>query len=135
MRHTKKVLILMLALMLVLGTIGAAHAAYDFSTTISTYGETHDTKSKAISTVKSRWKIILSGSNLSSNNVFGARLRKEDGETSVSSYHTYTSSGTYSHSYYSNANLKKGDSVFLRYKKDDSSSYGEPLNISGSFEP
>lgn len=137
MRHTKKVLILMLALMLVLGTIGAAHASNDFSMTISSFTQSYDTGTKTISTVNSRWKITVNGTNLSTINVFGARLRQKDGSStpSVSAYHTYTSAGTYSHSYYSDANLAKGDKVFLRYKRDDSSVYAEPLTVYGSFTP
>lgn len=136
MKHIKKVLILMLALMMVLGTVGAAHAAYDFNMTISSLTQSYNTSSKKITSVNSKWKLVLGSTNLSSVNIFGARLRKSDSSTtSVSAYHTYTKNGTYTHSYYSNANLKEGDSVFLRYKRDDSSTYAEPLTVYGTFEP
>lgn len=134
MKFMKRFLILTLVFSLSLSMLtGMAHA-WDFNFTFSDLTSKSDTKDKKADNSVNEWSItICSGSNVSSINVFGARPRKSSDESKLGSYRTFTSTGTYGRSY--STTVTSGTMVFLRCKKDDSSAYAEPLNISGDFTP
>ena len=134
MKNMHRILILMLALIMAFGVVEAASAAVSFNFTFTNISETVKTKSGSVTADAGYYVVNLdTASTAASNNVFGFRARKADGGAYASSYKTMTYVGKKTVSYYSS--ITEGTSVYLRCKKDDSSTYGGPLNASGTFTP
>lgn len=135
MKSIRKILVLMLALMLVTGVIEAASAEIKINFTFIDLTSTSDSKIGTVKQDASSFYVILeSSSTVSAVNIFGYRARLNDSsETRASSYQTMNYIGKKTTSFYSA--VSAGDKVFFRCKKDNSSSYGGPLNADGAFYP
>ena len=133
MKNTKRILVLMLVLIMAFGAVEAA-SAVSFSFTFDSISENYNTSSGTVSPDASYFVVKLNNSSTaSSNNVFGFRARKSSDDSYASSYKTMSSVGKKTVSYYSS--ITEGTSVYLRCKKDDSSTYAGPLNADGTFIP
>ncbi|MBE5772326.1 MAG: hypothetical protein E7337_00145 [Clostridiales bacterium] len=125
--------IMLLCILLIGTTAFAATVSYgftfnDITTTLSTATgakKSHDHKYYDIT--------IYSSSTVSDANVLGARPRNGANNDYAGSYKTYTSTGTFTKSYYEDD--LPIDYVYFRMKKDNSSTSGTPLSVSGSFVP
>ena len=116
------------------------HGYYD-DHTIVPFTFTNTTTTKSTSATKKgdseqKWYITLLGdSNMSSSNVLGVRPRLKSSSSAVGSYVLIKKKVTgSSHSYYSDK-VTKGSSVFLRLKKDSSSTDSGELYTAGRFCP
>lgn len=134
MKSTRKVLILMLALMLMLGTVSAASAKISINFTFTDIKSNYDSDVGTVTDDASSFYLTLGTSSTVSNiNVFGYRARFASTGNKASSYYTINYVGKKTGSFKSS--VSAGDKVFFRCKKDDSSTYGGPLNADGSFQP
>ena len=141
MKNMKRVFILVLALIMAFGVVEAASAA-TINFTFTNFQETNQTRSTSVSKFHTEYTVnIDSSSTVSTVNIFGFRARREDkNDLRVSPYKTMNYTGTRTVSYYTDELQKDtGDSntvtVFLKGKKDNSSTYGGPLNVWGTFTP
>ena len=135
MKNMHRILILMLALIMAFGVIEAA-SAISINFTFNNLRETIDSKVGNVSKDTAQYIVILnSSSTVSNNNVFGFRARRDGTDEKISSYVTMDYIGKKSVKYYKGANVKLNDEVYFKCKKDDSSTYGGPLNACGSIEP
>ena len=76
----------------------------------------------------------LKANTMSSANIFGCRMKDMSVGPVVDRYHTFSNYVTnYQISYISNVN--RGDVMALAAKKDDASTSGDALRISGTVEP
>lgn len=141
MHNTKRILLLVLALIMAFGVVEAASAA-TINFTFTNFQETNQTRSTSVSKFHTEYTVkIDSSSTVSTVNIFGFRARRADKNgLRVSPYKTMNYTGTRTVSYYTDELQKDtGDSntvtVFLKGKKDSSSTYGGPLNVWGTFTP
>lgn len=133
MKNMKRVLILVLALIMAFGVVEAA-SAVSINFTFTDMFTTLKSNSGLASADYSSFFVVLSTASTVSNvNVFGFRARNDSNDAALSSYKTMTYVGKKSVSYRSGVN--KDTRVYLNCKKDDSSTYGGPLNAEGSFTP
>lgn len=71
--------------------------------------------------------------NLSSSNIFGAKMNSTDGRT-VDRYHTFSNYVSHYAVNYE-ATVYSNDTMYLGIKKDDKSKSSENLIISGAYNP
>lgn len=97
---------------------------------------TEDTNPRAKGDYETNWYLtLLSPSNVSSSNVLGVRPRFYSGGGSAGPYRTVKSNVTSARYAYDSGAVTMGDSIFLRMKKDDSSSTSTALKAYGRFTP
>ena len=132
MRNMKRILILMLVLVMAFGVVEAA-SAIGINFTFTDITTSLNTSTGTVTPDSDYYFVVIdSSSTVSEINVFGFRARNSDGDR-VSKYITMNYTGKKSVKYYSS--VANNTRVYLRCKKDDSSTYGDPLNAWGTFTP
>ena len=125
--------IMLLCILLIGTTAFAATVNYGFTFNDITSNLSTATGGKASPAYKYYTFTIYSSSTVSAANPLGARPRNGDNDDFAGSYKIYTSTGTFTKSYYEE-DLPIYN-VYFRMKKDNSSTSGTPLSVSGSFVP
>ena len=121
-------------MIIALGAVEVASAEIKINFTFTNFSETINTDpGKVTKDAGSYYVVLNSSSTVASNNVFGFRARNAETGAKISSYRTMDYVGKKTVSY--SSSVKEDDRVYFKCKKDDSSTYGGPLNACGYFQP
>ena len=99
----------------------------------SDYGEKDDNSQYWYLSLDSYNDYYNRSNTLSASNIFGCRLHRDDYD-SIDTYRLHKSYGS-SFKYHYNTSTSKGESMFLKGQKDDSSTSPYTLYVSGRFCP
>lgn len=140
----KKFVALLLLIAVMVPTIAFATTPRTFGTfsfTSTGKNDTEDTETRAKGDSEFKWYItlesasLLSANNCSSSNILGVRPRILSNGESAGSYVKIKSLVTGQGYRYNNNDVTQGTEIFLRMKKDDSSTTTETLLVKGRFVP